>query len=115
MSKKKELSTKRKYELEQIIKSTSINEVIDNNKLSLDELVYIVSAVKMPYQDVLKDIIDYDSNKDNPVNYSYNLAEKYNVSYDDAIKRVQDIKKISKYEMNINSSDEMSLKMKQTK
>ncbi len=114
MSKKKELSTKRKYELEQMIKNNNINEIIDDNRLSLDELIYIVSAVKMPYQDVLNDIIDYDSNRYNPVNYSYNLAEKFNVSREEAIKRFQDVRKISKYEMNLNNSNEMTLKKKQT-
>ncbi len=114
MGKKKELSTKRKYELEQLLKNSNINEIIDNNNLSLDELIYIVSAVKMPYQDVINDIIDYDSNRYNPVNYVYNLAEKFNVSREDTIKRFQDVRKVSKYEMNINSSNEITLKKKQT-
>lgn len=44
-----ELTTKRKYELEQTIESNNDEFIEIDKSLSLSELIYLVEAFKMPY------------------------------------------------------------------
>ena len=96
-----ELTTKRKYELEQTIESNNDEFIEIDKSLSLSELIYLVEAFKMPYQEILDFVNDYDSKRYNAVIFADYLAEKYGVSRENIIKRVQDVRKISNYTKNI--------------
>lgn len=113
MGKNSELSTKRKFKLEQTLNDIDDGEFIKLDKsLSLMELEYLVKAIKMPYQDILEDINDYDSNRYNAVIFVNCLASKYSVSNNDVLERVQDVRRISNYKKSIDSEKEISLKKK---
>ena len=105
-----ELTTKRKYELEQTIESNNDEFIEIDKSLSLSELIYLVEAFKMPYQEILDFVNDYDSKRYNSVIFADYLAEKYGVSRENIIKRVQDVRKISNYTKNIKSTKKISLK-----
>lgn len=107
-----ELTTKIKYELEQTIESNNDEFIEIDKSLSLSELIYLVEAFKMPYQEILDFVNDYDSKRYNAVIFTNYLAEKYGVSRENIIKRVQDVRKISNYTKNINSTKKISLKKK---
>ncbi len=107
-----ELTTKRKYELEQTIESNNDEFIEIDKSLSLSELVYLVEAFKMPYQEILDSINDYDSKRYNAVVFANYLADKYGVSRENIIKRVQDVRKISNYVANIDRTKKISLKKK---
>ena len=98
-----ELTTKRKYELEQTIESNNDEFIEIDKSLSLSELIYLVEAFKMPYQEILDFVNDYDSKRYNAVIFTNYLAEKYGVSRENIIKRVQDVRKISNYTKNIKA------------
>lgn len=99
------ISSERMLELEKILKECiskkkPFTEIA--KKYKLEESLYLLYAYKMPIDSINNELIWYDTNKVNPILFINSLMEKYGVTKDEVIIRVQEIRRINKYNESIN-------------
>ena len=95
------ISVERMMELEDYLKDVvlkndkSFREVTRNIKL--EESLYLLYACKMPIGNITDAINWYDVNECNPTTFLNSLCDTYGVTKEDAIKRIQSVRKIITY------------------
>jgi len=96
-SKKKRISIERRYELEKMLLSSKLN--IDD--LSNDELNYIKSSIKRPYEEFRKFIYLYDksSPKLDEILFIEFLCGLYGSTRDEVIERIKEVRNLSRIQV----------------